>query len=270
MTKRKSTPILPAPFLRRVVFERGEDRSGDFPLDLPLFRRKRFEIAFEKPTTILIGPHGSGKSALLDAIAYQWREIGRRDDGRPAAQVSAFARLDEALRLIWLPRVMTGFFVRGDELPRHIHLDNLDAIASGDTGLAKRHRPKAGGKRPRYSAFERLLENRFESARGLYILDRPERSLSPSRQLALLAILKDAEATREAQFIIATHSPILMAYPGAQLLELKDGKVHEVRYRETDHFKRMQQFFADPDEYLARLIPPASSNQPVQNPAGIQ
>jgi predicted ATPase len=265
MEKGKSTPILTAPFLRRVVYERGEDLSSDYPFDLPLFRRKRFEIAFEKPTTIFIGPHGSGKSALLNAIAHQWRATGSNDDDRAPPHVSPYASLEGPLRLVWLPRITTGLYARGNELSRFIHMPDFDSFASGDTGLAKRYRTKANGKRPRCSALEGLLENRYESARGLYILDQPERSLSANRQLALLAILKDAEATTQAQFIISTHSPILMAYPDARLLELKGGKIGEAHYRETDHFARMQRFFADPEAYLADLIPRAPGGRPAQS-----
>jgi predicted ATPase len=78
--------------------------------------------------------------------------------------------------------------------------------------------------------------------------------LSPSRQLAFLAIVKDMVDTGDAQFLIATHAPILMAYPGAQVLQIKDGEVLEIDFRDTDHYRLMRRFLEDPEKYLAYLL----------------
>ena len=113
-----------------------------------------------------------------------------------------------------------------------------------------------GGKSPHEQshgeAFLALFKNRFES--GLYILDEPEAALSPSRQLAFLAIIHDLEASGHAQFIIATHSPMILSYPGATILSLDEEKIIEVEYKETTHYKLTRDFLECPERYFRHLF----------------
>lgn len=102
------------------------------------------------------------------------------------------------------------------------------------------------------------------SAPGLYILDEPEAALSPSRQLSLLRILHDLEATGQTQFLIATHAPILMAYPGAASLGLDEGRITPVEFRETEHYRLTQDFLSNPDRYLSHLF--AEPREPEPEP----
>ena len=127
----------------------------------------------------------------------------------------------------------------------------LEAIAAqcgfNPSGGKSLHRQSHG------ESFLSLFQNRLRS-RGLFILDEPEAALSPNRQLAFLRILHDLDAAGQAQVIMATHSPILMACPGAQFLYIADGAIREVAYHETEHFKTMKSFLADPDRYLKHLL----------------
>ena len=97
-----------------------------------------------------------------------------------------------------------------------------------------------------------LFANRFD--RGIFILDEPEAALSPQRQLSFLKIIHDLEAEGQAQFLIASHSPILLAYPGATLLSLDGGPIHEVQYAETEHYKLTKEFLDSPDRFFKHLF----------------
>jgi predicted ATPase len=117
-----------------------------------------------------------------------------------------------------------------------------------------------GGRRLREQShgesFLALFLNRFD--RGIYVLDEPEAALSPQRQLAFLKVIHDLEVTGQAQFLIATHSPILLAYPRATLLSLDGGPIHEVAYADTAHFKLTKAFLDSPERFFKHLF--GSSN----------
>jgi predicted ATPase len=103
-------------------------------------------------------------------------------------------------------------------------------------------------------SFLSLLENRFQRA-GFYVLDEPEAALSPQRQLSMLALLRTLlSGNNDIQFLIASHSPILLAYPGAQIFSFDEGKIHEVRYQETSPYQIVSRFLARPDVYLKELF----------------
>jgi predicted ATPase len=97
-----------------------------------------------------------------------------------------------------------------------------------------------------------LFASRFES--GLYILDEPEAALSPARQLSFLAIIHDLETSGQAQFIIATHSPIILSYPGSTILSLDEDRISEIEYKETSHYKLTRAFLECPDRYFQHLF----------------
>jgi predicted ATPase len=251
----RAGPALAPPFLRHLSLIREAMAPGTYPFDLPILRGGELEIAFERPVTILVGENGTGKSTLLEAIADQCGfnlRGGNRNhryggDG-PGREAAALAR---ALRLAWLPRMTTGFFLRAEtffDLASH-----LDALGSWNADALEAFAGKAPHELSHGEAFLAFFGSRL-GRRGIYIMDEPEAALSPSRQLAFLALLKEAEATRQAQILIATHSPILMAYPGAQLLEIASGAVRAGDYRETSHFRLMRRFLADPERYLAEFL----------------
>ena len=101
-------------------------------------------------------------------------------------------------------------------------------------------------------SFLALFVNRFD--RGIYILDEPEAALSPQRQLAFLKVIHDLETAGQAQFLIASHSPILLAYPKATLLSLDGGPIHQVPYTDTDHYKLTKEFLASPERFFKHLF----------------
>ena len=133
----------------------------------------------------------------------------------------------------------------------------LDGLASWDFGALEAYAGRSPHELSHGESFLAFFGNRF-GTRGIYILDEPEAALSPSRQLAFLALLKELENTNEAQVLIATHSPILMAYPGAQVLEIGAGEVRGVDFRDTVHFKLMRRFLEDPEKFLAYVLPASS------------
>ena len=102
-------------------------------------------------------------------------------------------------------------------------------------------------------SFIALFSNRL-GRRGLYLLDEPESALSPQRQLSLIGIINELEKTKQAQFIIATHSPVLMAYPKATLLYLQDGEILERNFKTTTHYQILARFFANPEKYIEEFL----------------
>jgi predicted ATPase len=194
---------------------------------------------------IFVGENGSGKSTLLEAIAEHIGfapQGGSRDQQSGRPELSALAR---ALRLSWLPKVPNGFFFRAESFFNFArYVDELAKdwpIMRADYGGRPLHDQSHG------ESFLALFENRLGSSRrAIYLMDEPEAALSPERQIRFLRHLARAEASKNVQIIMATHSPILMGYPGAQLLSFDGGRLHETTASETSNYRELARFFRDP------------------------
>lgn len=223
------------------------DKPDDYPFVLPLFA-KGFELEFDQPITIIVGENGTGKSTLLEGIA----KLAGYDDaggGKGHAPVDhSFARevsgtdLAKALRASWLPKITTGWFFKAEtffSVARY-----LDAVGSPTADFLS-HSHGEG--------FLRFFEERC-NRQGLFIFDEPESALSPSRQMEFLKVLDRMHRSGVIQVIMATHSPMLMAYPRARLLRLTKYGLDPVRLEDTDHFRLWREFCADPGTFVQTAL----------------
>jgi len=241
-----------APFLKRVSLQGGRELAA-YPFSIPL-AQKGFDIRLDNPVTILCGENGSGKSTLIEAIAVHcgFSLTGGSRNHNLHKAPSDVDPLVKSMRFSWALKVSDGFFMRAESFFQFSNqIDDL-ARDSG-TSAYSAYGGKSLHERSHGEAFMSLFENRF-GRKGIYLLDEPEAALSPQRQLALLGLINDLEKSRNAQFIIVTHSPIIMAYPGAGVLGIKDGEIAEVNFRSTTHFQLMSRFFANPEKYLADFL----------------
>ena len=206
-----------------------------------------WDSTFTTPVTFLVGENGSGKSTLLEGLAWAlgFNAQGGNKDNSYSESADGHA-LGQALRLSWRQRVSDGFFLRAETFFNFAtYLEEV-----GSTFLAYGGRPLH--QQSHGEAFLALVENRMED--GVYLLDEPEAALSPGRQLTFLSILHQLASMKVAQFIIATHSPILLTLPGASLLSIDDGQLREVSYRETEHFQLTRDFLNAPERYHRHLF----------------
>lgn len=242
-------PALTAPFLKRIGLLSEKAEPGVFPFThLGFLKGREFSLEVTNPITILVGENGSGKSTLIEAIAAAagFPALGGSHDHQYGSEPGG--ALAGALRLSWLPKVSNGFFFRAESF--FSLAGYLDEVASPD-----RHGGTALHKQSHGEAFLAMFRHRLDTgSRSLYLLDEPEVALSPTRQLAFLRILREWQQSGQVQAIIATHSPILMALPGAELLSLDGGAIHPVRLDETEHYRVTRSFLADPDKALRDLF----------------
>jgi predicted ATPase len=244
-TSRAAAGSLGAPFLRRVVTLPERVDSSRYPFNVRAFSRG-IDLAFRTNVTFFAGENGSGKSTLLEALAECCgfnSEGGNRDHHRET--LTERSALAQALRLSWLPKVAEGFFMRAESFYNFAtYIEQVsDLRAYGGKSL---HAQSHG------ESFLALFAHRFEQ--GIYILDEPEAALSPQRQLSFLRIIHELEAPGHVQFLISTHSPIILSYPGAVLFSLDGDGIREVAYRETDHYLLTRDFLNSPERYLKHLL----------------
>jgi len=234
-----------APFLHRVQSLSDRFDPTRYPFNLRAFSQG-IDLAFRSTVTLFVGENGSGKSTLLEALAECCGfnpEGGNRDHHR--ATFADRSELAQALRLSWLPKVTEGFFLRAESFYNFAtYIEQVsDLRAYGGRSL---HSQSHG------ESFLSLFANRFEQ--GIYILDEPEAALSPQRQLSFLKIIHDLATPRHAQFLIATHSPILLAYPGAVIFDLDGDEIQPTSYRETKHYLITRDFLNSPERFFKHLL----------------
>lgn len=254
-----------------MIFLRAIERLGDvaegsgFPFELPPVRGLR-KLELTSSVTFFVGDNGSGKSTLLEAIGLRAKlscAAGRPLEHDPAlVPIHALAR---SLRLTWSPPTKYGCFLRVEDfLVRTRELRNetepasqLSVSLQPDARLRTTERaaedyapPISAG----LSAGEALLDflETHCSPGGIHLIDEPEGALSPQRVLDFMRFLKSI-VDKNAQFIIATHSPILLAYPGAQILSFDDGAITPVAYEHLSNVNFTRSFLQNPDQYLRNL-----------------
>jgi predicted ATPase len=223
-----------------------------YPFSIPTIRNLD-TIEFIKNVTFFVGENGSGKSTLLEAIAYN---CGFNPAGGGRNNVyeleSSEAKLGDYIRLSWLPKITQGFFLRAESF--YHFASYLDQLEREDPGLSfKSYGGKSLHQQSHGESFLSLFSSRF-GQKGIYLLDEPEAALSPARQLALLRLIHDLEKGGQAQFIIVTHSPILLGYPDAQILNFDEVPISEIEYEETNHYFIMKGFLNRREKFLKELF----------------
>ena len=242
-------------YVRSVALCVNEVPSFDvYPFSIPAVRNLG-ELQFHPNVTFLVGENGSGKSTIVESLAIS---LGFNPEGGSKnfsfSTRSSESTLHNFLRVTkGVKRPKDGFFLRaesyfnvGTEIER---LDNIPGAgppitpAFGDVSI---HEQSHG------ESFLRLARDRFRGD-GVYILDEPEAALSPSRQLAFLVLLDELVNSRS-QLIIATHSPIIMAYPDAQIFHLNDNGIDPIAYDDTEHVRITRDFLKNPELFLRRVL----------------
>jgi predicted ATPase len=253
---RRNKPInLPAPYLRRVWLESERVTNPEaYPFCLP-FLLNGFELGFDHAITIIVGENGTGKSTLLEGIVALagFDEAGGGKGHMPVDHSRAMevmgGQLSKALRASWLPKITGGgWFFRAEtffSVARYLDEVNREPGSGGTPPDFLSHSHGEG--------FLRFFEERCQR-QGIFIFDEPESALSPARQIEFLKLMRRMDDIGHCQIIMATHSPMLMAYPGAQLLRLTKYGLEPVTVKETDHYKVMREFCADPKGFIEAAI----------------
>ena len=237
-------------FLRRLNFLSERIPShNDYPFSIAAFNGLE-TIEFNTSVTFFVGENGSGKSTLLEAIAYKC-DFNTAGGGRNNFYEvhSSESALGDFIKLSWARKITNGFFLRAESLYNFAsHIDSLD-----HPDAYKPYGGKSLHKQSHGESFLSLFANRF-GKKGIYLLDEPEAALSPTRQLTLLRIIRDLEQDGQSQFIIATHSPIILAYPDAQILDFDTSPVSQTTYEDTSHYQITKGFLENRGRYLRKLF----------------
>ncbi len=250
MARRKPTSKLPPTegFLRSVTLlrERIKDPK-EFPYCLPAIRALE-TLEFHRHVTFFVGENGSGKSTMLEAVAVL---LGFNAEGGTKNFSFATRHTESDLHRALRParsgrRESSGFFLRAESTY------NV-ATYIDDLGLAQYYGGKSLHAQSHGEAFLTLVEQKFHPE-GLYLLDEPEAALSPARQLRFLAYLYALASQGHAQFIIATHSPILLAFPDAIIYEFTERGIAPVKYEDTEHYQLTRDFLLRRDRFFRELF----------------
>jgi predicted ATPase len=252
--------------------------DGEFPFNVPSLQGLDLEL--RRPVTLLVGENGSGKSTLLEALACASQTIGvgsySLDRDRTLDGVRPLGR---AMKLVWNKPTHRGFFMRAEDFfgfvnrvkaehaeferqATRVKAENPDMAAQDLARMLGPHVGSARALADRYGEdmdamshgqqFLAFFQSRMTPG-GLYLLDEPEVALSPTSQLAFLGLVMDSARDAECQFVIATHSPILMAIPDADILSFDEPPVRRVEYDDVEHVRLTRDFLDAPERFLRHL-----------------
>jgi len=226
------------------------ERPREYPFCIPTIATLT-SLEISSRICFFVGENGTGKSTLLEAMASHYGfglEGGNRNfSAHTTDSVNSIKPLVRALRLSFTNRTGAGFYLRAESFFNIA--SSIDGLGVTDVyGGRSLHEQSHG------ESFLSYLQSRLTRA-GFYLMDEPEAALSPQRQLSFLVLLHDfLKKSHGAQCIIATHSPILLAFPGAQIFSFDSGTIHEIEYRDTPSFQLMSGFISAPERYLKALF----------------
>ncbi|MGD7009268.1 AAA family ATPase [Metabacillus sp. 84] len=240
-------------FLRSIRLRHSNSSLPNaYPYSIPAIRNIK-ELVFDSSVTFFCGENGSGKSTLLEAIAYQcgFNTAGGSRSNFYDADASQ-SDLGEHLQLSWFPKTSSGFFFRAESFFQFA--SHIDEQAKMHPSALESYGGKSLHHQSHGESFLSLFTNRFGSGNAIYLLDEPEAALSPQRQLSLIRIIHDLTREGEAQFIIATHSPILLGYPNASIRLFGGGEIVETEYERTEHYQLTKYFLDHREKLLAEIF----------------
>jgi predicted ATPase len=241
-------------FIRSVTLDREGVDGGRYPFSIPALRRLE-TLALDEKVTFLVGENGSGKSTLIEAIAVAAgfnAEGGTRN--MTVSTRASHSDLHERLRLVREPRSpRDGYFLRAESFFNvATHIEELDAGPVGGRPIIESYGGVSLHEQSHGESFLSLVLNRF-GGRGLYILDEPEAALSLRGQLALMRRMHDLIA-EESQFIVSTHSPVLLGYPNALIYALTESGIERTPYEATEQYELTRSFLDDRERFLRHLF----------------
>jgi predicted ATPase len=245
---------LTVPFLLNVTALPDRLTTPGFPFDLPFV--PALDLNFSHPVSFFVGENGTGKSTLLEAIAHLARlpvSGGGRDELSGEHAPEGASALAGALRPSFRKRPRDGYFLRAEF---HAHFASLLDQRAQDRDFLGDPYARYGGKslhmQSHGESFLALLQGRLRG--GLILLDEPESALSPQRQLTLLSLMAGMLARQNVQFIIATHSPILLTFPQAHIVSFDDPALPPIALRDTKHYQITKGILDSPDRYWRHLL----------------
>lgn len=254
---RKKIISLDGPLLDKATIAFSDSvNMSQYPFSLPLIQNLT-EIVFPTQVTFFVGENGAGKSTILEALA-QKAGFGLEGGGKnikftTSQEKTYIGAQDFAqnITLSWRYKTHGGYFFRAESF---FNLANhIDQLAQDDQRIYTPYGGRSLHEQSHGESFLSFFKNRLYE-NELFMFDEPEAALSPQRQLSLMAIIHDLCKNSHAQFIIATHSPILLAYPNATIYSCDGPKLTKITYEETDHYQITKRFLDNPDFYLRHLF----------------
>jgi len=246
------------PYLNEISIKRERIEDAHvYPFSLPVVESLN-RLQFNSAVTFLVGENGSGKSTILEAVAIA---LGFNPEGGTKnfsfESHNSHSVLHEYIRLVKShAKPKDGYFLRAESYFNvATNMETLDSQPTHGLSLPKIKNSYGGVSLHEQShgeSFLALMLHRF-GGKGLYLLDEPEAALSPMRQLAVLSRMKQL-VDDSSQFIIATHSPILLAYPDATIYQIDGTGLNEVSYQDTEHYTVTKSFLSNPDRMLSELF----------------
>jgi len=247
--------MISANYISSILFDNKLDKNS-YLNNLPIIKylSKEKELCFSSNVTFFVGENGTGKSTLLEAIAVAYgfnAEGGSKNFTFSTNQTHS--ELYEHISIAKRGFARDGFFLRAESLYNvATDIDEMDKLPSFDAPIIGGYGGVSLHNQSHGESFLSIVQNRF-FGNGLYILDEPEAALSPNRLLSLIVEINSL-VKKDSQFIIATHSPILMTFPNAQILEFSQDGIKSVKYQDTEHFRLTKTFLENPEKMLHYLL----------------
>ena len=218
-----------------------------YPFNVPVLQQTS-SLHLKKPVVFFVGENGSGKSTLLEAVTKKCGICVWDKPKRHLAHHNPYEdRLADYIEVTWANGRVSGSIFRAETF--HDFADFLDDVALCDPGRLQYHGGHILNTLSHGQAILSYFQGRYQ-LKGLYLLDEPEAALSPTSQVKFLQLLQKLQQSQHAQFIIATHSPILLACPGAQIFDFNASPIRQVTYQETTHYQVYKRFFSNPQNFI--------------------